>query len=56
MKLELYCVVEITVQALQIGSATDIPSFGVACGIRTGLDYNFDGDRKFILIIILIQC
>lgn len=47
--------VEITVQALQIGSATDIPSFSVARGIRTGLDYNFDGDRIYSLIIILIQ-
>lgn len=51
MKLEMYCVVEITVQAFQIGSATDIPSFSVAHGIRTGLDYNFDGDRKFTLLL-----
>lgn len=51
MELELYCVVEITVQAFQIGSATDIPSFSVAYGIRTGLDYNFDGDRKFTLLL-----
>lgn len=51
MELELYCVVEVTVQAFQIGSATDIPSFSVACGIRTGLDYNFDGDRKFTLLL-----
>lgn len=51
MELELYCVVEVTVQAFQIGSATDIPSFSVAHGIRTGLDYNFDGDRKFTLLL-----